>query len=81
MTVLYDLTLETMLDQQNDDVSQTTVTHLDNPICLEMTSHCEQLWPMARLRGGYVYRTVWKHICAKTNTRLVKNTARIKFPV
>lgn len=69
------------LEQEREGVPETTVAYLDNPICLDMTSHCEQLSPMAMWRGGYVYSTVWKHTCAKTNTRLVTNTARIKFPV
>lgn len=54
---------------------------LDSPICLLMTSHCEQLSPMAMLRGGYVYRTVWKQMWARTNSRLVQNTALMNRPV
>lgn len=38
------------------------VTYLDSPICLVMVFHCEQLSPIAVLRGGYVYSTVWKQI-------------------
>lgn len=55
--------------------------YLDSPICLLIVSHCEQLSPRARFNGGYVYRTVWKQICARTNSRPVQNTALIKRPV
>lgn len=57
------------------------VTYLDSPICLLMVSHCEQLSPMAMLRGGYVYRSVWKQIWASTNSRLVQKTTRMNRPV
>lgn len=57
------------------------VTYLDTPTCLLMVSHCEQFSPMAMLRGGYVYSTVWKVIWASTKSRLVQNTALIKRPV
>lgn len=55
-------TNEPMVRSVNERVAQTTVTYLDNPICLDMISHWEQLSPMATLRGGYVCSTVWKHI-------------------
>lgn len=56
-------------------------THLFTPICLVMVSHCEQLSPMAMLRGGYVYSTVWKQMWVSTNSRLVQKTTLMKRPV